>query len=471
MQRNRLFLALTVCLGFAAAGPVLAAPAHKRSADQALRALIDKQQKQLDQQQQDLQMLRNQLKQLESEQAQQQAQASAPPPSPPPSPPPQPAAPTFVSAPGVTVALHGWIDATFFSQNRSFVYGNGQNAEYPLKGSNGSLSGGDVRNTRFWLDFSGAKLSDGWSAGGHLEMDFFGGNNGTSAYSQSQEVPRLRQAYLVLSNPDSGSTVQIGQQWNLMIGLDNIPVSLTHIAFPLGLGAGLMGWRMPGVVWMQDLNHGASGPQWRLDLGAFQGSWNGPGDNNNYLTAGTAGFRPALEARLHVQGKDWLAYAAMHYSQESLSGVGGTAPTPIATGITSDAFEVGGSWHLGPWLFHGNVYTGKGIGQLFATEAQFGNIRETGGWVQAGYNFTSNWSLNAFYAASKNNTNDVVTWLGHGSAGYLKNRQAVLNLLYNEGPYGFGVEFLHDWLDYTNTGLDRNSISGNQLSFSGIYRF
>ena len=471
MKKYRLLTALAPCVVMALAAPAFAAPPHAREdGAKALRQLIDKQQRQLDQQQQDLQMLRDKLKQLDGEQVRQQAQiqaqASAPPP-----PAPKPEQPVFSSAPGVSVAMHGWVDASFFHQNRSFVYGNGQNAEYPLKGSTGSMTGGDVRNTRFWFDFTGAKFAGNWRGGGHIEMDFFGGFNGPGPFSQEQATPRLRQAFMVLTNPTSGSTVQIGQQWDLMIGLDNIPVSFTHIAFPLGLGAGLIGWRFPGVIWMQDLNHGASGPQWRLDLGAFQGQWNGPGDNVNYLTAGSAGFRPQLEARLHVQDKDWLAYAVAHYSQVSLSGVGGTAPTPIQSGITSEAFEVGGSWHPGPWLFHGNLYTGKGMGQLFATEAQFGDIKETGGWGQVGYNFTPNWSVNAFYAYGKNDTQDVITWLGKGSAGYLKNRQAVLNLLYNYGAYGFGVEWLHDWLDYTNTGLDRNSTSGNQLSFSAIYRF
>ena len=470
MKRHPLFCALAATLGLAVASPTFAATAHKQDEVKALHTLIDKQQQQLDQQQQDLQMLRDSLKRLEGAQVQQQAQiqaqASAPPPAP-----AKPASPVFSSAPGVSVALHGWVDATLFNQSKSFVYGNGQNAEYPLKGSKGSLSGGDVRNTRFWLDFTGAKFSDNWTGGGHIEMDFFGGNNGVGPFSQSQETPRLRQAYMVLSNPSAGSTVQIGQQWDLMIGLDNIPASFTHIAFPLGLGAGLMGWRMPGVVWMQDLNHGAAGPQWRLDMGVFQGAWNGPGDNVNYLTAGNAGFRPQVEARLHVQGKDWLAYAVVHYSKVSLSGVGGTAPTPIKPGITSEAFEVGASWHPGPWLFHGNLYTGKGMGQLFATEAQFGDIKETGGWGQVGYSFTPNWSLNAFYAIGKNNTQDVIAWLGHGSLGYFKNRQVALNLLYNSGPYGFGVEWMHDVLNYTTTGLDRTSTSGNQVSFSGIYHF
>ncbi|MHB1616229.1 MAG: hypothetical protein ACYCUX_03040 [Metallibacterium sp.] len=470
MKRNRLFLALTMCFGLAAAGPVLAAPAHKRSADQALRAMIDKQQKQLDQQQQDLQMLRDKLKQMESEQAQQQtqiqAQASAPP-----APAPKLEKQVFSSGPGVSVSMHGWVDATFFHQDKSFIYGNGQNAEYPQPGTTGSLSGGDVRNTRFWFDFAGPALANGWTGGGHLEMDFFGGFNGAGPYSQEQATPRLRQAYIVLANPGNGSTIQIGQQWDLMIGLDNIPVSLSHIAFPLGLGAGLIGWRFPGVVWMQDLNHGATGPQWRLDLGVFQGQWNGPGNDVNYLTAGNAGFKPQLEARLHVQDKDWLAYAVVHYSQVSLSGVGGTAPTPIASGINTEAFEVGASWHPGPWLFHGNLYSGKGLGQMFGTMTQFGNIKETGGWLQVGYNLTPHWSANAFYAYGKPNTHDVITWMGHGSSGYLENRQAVASLLYNDGPYGLGIEWLHDWLNYTTTGLNRNSISGNQMNFSAIYHF
>ena len=471
MKRNRLFLALAMGLGLAVAGPALAAPAHKRSEDQDLRALIDKQQQQLDQQQQALQILRDKLKQMEGEQVQQQAQiqaqASAPPP-----PPPKPEKQVFSSGPGVSVSMHGWVDATFFHQDKSFIFGNGQNAEYPQPGGTaGSLSGGDVRNMRFWFDFAGPALANGWTGGGHLEMDFFGGFNGAGPFSQQQPIPRLRQAYLVLANPGNGSTVQIGQQFDLTIGLDNVPVSISHISFPLAYGVGLIGWRFPGVVWMQNLSHGTSGPQWRLDLGVFQGQWNGPGDNVNYLSAGNVGFKPQLEARLHVQDKDWLAYAVVQGSQESLSGVNGTAPTPIASKINSHAFVVGGSWHPGPWLFHGSIYSGKGIGQLFGSIAQFGNIKATGGWLQAGYSFTPHWSANALYAYSKSNANDVITWLGHGSSGYLNNRQTALSLLYNYGPYGLGVEWIHAALGYTTTGLDRKSISGNQMNFSAIYHF
>ncbi|WP_437343429.1 hypothetical protein [Rhodanobacter geophilus] len=383
--------------------------------------------------------------------------------------------PVFTSAPGVSVALHGFISASAFSQNKSFAYGNGQNAEYPVAGgSNGSLSGVDVRNTRFWLDFSGARLTGDWIGGGRIEMDFFGGYNGTGAYSQQQPTPRLRQAYMELTNPDTGSTIRIGQQWELLFPLDNVTASLSHIAFPLGFGTGMIGWRFPGVVWMQDLNHGSDGVKWRLDLGAFEGSWNGPDgavNNTNYLTAGNAGFRPQLEARLHAQGGNWLAYAVAHYSEVDLRGVGGTAPTPVQSSVKSVGYELGGQWKPGPWVFRANAYTGKGLGEVFGDLSQFGDIKDTGGYLQAGYNFTPNWSLNALYATSKLNRDDVVRWMGNGSTGLLRGRQTGLNLDYAAGNYELGLEWLYGWLDSTSNGTNTRTSSGNQVSVSALYHF
>ncbi len=294
MRRNPLFIAMAVSMGLAVASPILAATTHKKSEVKALHTLIDKQQQQLDQQQQqELQALRDSLKRLEGEQVQQHAEISTVA-----EPPPVEAKPAFGMAPGVSVTLNGFVSATAFSQSKSFTFGNGQNAEFPVADSKGRLSGFDVRNTRFWLDFKGSKFTDNWSGGGRIEMDFFGGFNGTGAYSQQQPIPRLRQAYVDWDNVESGSTVRIGQQWDLMFPLDNVTTSLTHVAFPLGYGVGMIGWRFPGAVWMQDFNHGSSGPKWRLDLGAFEGSWSGPGDNVNFLTAGNPNFRPMKQVAI-----------------------------------------------------------------------------------------------------------------------------------------------------------------------------
>ena len=425
------------------------------------------------------QQLETRVAQLEQQllELKQMVQEQAAAPAPAPSATPQtvaaaPAAkPVFSSAPGVAVALHGFVSATAFSQNKTFAFGNGQNAEWPVPGSDGTLSGADVRNTRFWLDFSGAKFTGDWTGGGRIEMDFFGGFNGTGAFSQQQATPRLRQAYMDLTNANTGTKVRIGQQWDLMFPIDNSSSSLSHIAFPLGFGVGMIGWRFPGIVVMQDLNHGTTGPQWRLDVGAFEGSWSGPGNNVNFLTAGNAGFRPQVEARLHVQDKTWLAYAAAHYSEVDLRGVGGDAPTPIQSKVKSTGFEVGGQWKPGPWTFKGLAYTGKGLGEIFGAMAQFGDISETGGYVQVGYSFTPNWTAYAFYSAARPDKQDVITWMGHGSSGLLRNNQSALSLQYTAGSYDLSVEVMHDKLRSTSDGVDRKTTSGNQVSLNALYHF
>ncbi|HVA54745.1 MAG TPA: hypothetical protein VNI53_02955, partial [Gammaproteobacteria bacterium] len=74
----------------------------------------------------------------------------------------------------VSITLHGFIDTTAFWQSQDFIFGNGQNAEFPVPntGNNHNLSGISVQNTRAWLDIKGPALSNGWSVAGHLEGDF-----------------------------------------------------------------------------------------------------------------------------------------------------------------------------------------------------------------------------------------------------------------------------------------------------------
>jgi hypothetical protein len=474
MKRHALFLALTA-LGLTVSAPTFAQTDSRDAQIQALKALVEKQQAQLNQQQQDLQQLHTALTQLQSQQTQQQTQiqqtqqaqaniaAAAPAAT---------TAPTFTTAPGLQVAFHGFIDATAFSQTRSFTYGNGQNAEYPIPGSPGDLSGVDVRNTRFMFDLTGAKIAGNWTGGAHLEMDFFGGNNGTGAYSVEQPLPRLRQAYMVIQNPVTGSTIKIGQMWDLIFPLDNLPDSISHLAFPLGYGTGLIGWRFPGIIYSQLLNKPAGGPQWELDLGAFEGTWVGPGSPINYVSAGNAGFRPQIEAKLHVQqAKDWMLYLAGHWSQINLAGVGDTEPTPIRRQFSSTAVELGGQWTPGPWIFKSTIYDGQGIGQIFGDLSQFGDIRDKGGYVSGGYKFTPRWSTYVTYTVSEPNSHQVIEWLNNGSTGLLKDRQVAASVRYTVGSYAFALEAIHALLDTTTNGRTRLSTSGNQVNLSAMYTF
>ena len=387
---------------------------------------------------------------------------------------PQPAAPAFSSAAGISVTLHGFIDATAFHQSTPFMFGNGQNAELPVPGSHGSLSGFDVRNSRFWLDMTSARLGAGWTASGHLEMDFFGGFNGTGAVSRQQETPRLRQAYMNLDHASSGTEIRIGQQWDLMAMLDTIPVSLSHVAFPLGFASGgWLGWRYPGVVLLQDLNVGSSGPKWRLDIGAFDGNWSGPGDNVNWLTAGNAGFRPQIEAKLRVTDpkSEVTAYVAGHWSNIDLKGVGGAASAPVKSSFNSISVDAGVAWKPSTFLIQAAAYAGRGMGLFFGNMAQFGDIRGIGGFAQVGDHFTPHWALYGFYGIAKPKTADVVEWIGHGATGLLKSQQAALDLIYTTGPVDIGLEWMYDKLQSTPDGISRVNTDGNQLSLSAMYHF
>lgn len=373
-----------------------------------------------------------------------------------------------------TITMNGFMDTTLFSQNQNFLFGNGQNAELPTSSTSQSFSGFDVRNTRLWWDITGPAFADGWQSKGHLEADFFGGFNGTGPYSSSQATPRLRQAMFTVTSPDGSSSVSVGQQWDLMFPLYSVPVSLTHIAFPLGFGTGMIGWRYPGVVWSKNLTDSQAPSMWRLDLGAFSGQWNGPGaagTNTNFQSAGNVGLRPQIEGRLYYQSGDITTYGALHFSHQDLTGVTGTTPTPISSSISSWAATVGWAWHPGSWSLAGAVYDGKGIGQLFASMAQFGDISTKGAYVQGGYKFTSNWAAYLTYATDRPNNADVITWMGAGSDGRLKGQQEAVDLVYSNGPVGVGFEFMHASLESTTNGINRITNTGNQESVSAIFHF
>lgn len=373
--------------------------------------------------------------------------------------------------PSFSITLHGFVSATTFWQDQQFLFGNGQNAELPLAEGTGvdSRSGFDIRNTRLWLSITGPSLSDGWTTAARVEGDFFGGFNGSSPYSSSQETPRLRQAYFRLTSPGGRSSVTVGQQWELVFPIKSVPKSLTHVAFPLGFATGMIGWRYPGIVWHQQLSGSSNSTAWGLDVGAFSGQWAGPGSNTNFDTAGNVGFRPQWEARLNVGDESWDIYGTLYYSDENLSQLPAGAPSHST--ISSWAGEIGWAWHPGRWSLVGALYSGKAIGQLFGGMAQFGDIKDHGGYIQGGFGFTKHWSVYATYAIDKPNTGDVINWMGYGSSGRLKGQQAGLDLIYTDGPFGAGIEWMHAILRETTNGTNRISNVGNQISISGIYHF
>jgi len=383
---------------------------------------------------------------------------------------------TAASEPGVqvklggkeTLTIKGFLSATWYAQDASFDggFGNGQNAQWPTANYETSkwFNGGDVRNSRLTLAFDGPTTSDGWKIGALLESDFFGGFNGAGAFSQEQAVPRIRLAYTDLTN--GGTTIRIGQFWSPFFA--EVPESLSHIAFPLGYGsAGTAGWRFPGVFLYQSLSPKDAKTKMQLDLAAMEGSWNGPSTGTlNTMTFGNVGFRMQFDARFNVFGKDgagnpWKFYVVGHYDQKDLQGVGGTAPAQHGqTSLTGSAAELGGSYKIGAFLIHGNVYTSKADGQNFTDLTQFGDIKDTGGWLQLGYDITKRWSIYGFYGQVDANRDDVVEWVG--ATGRQKNQQSAAMVEWSLGQYQLALEWLHDELTLANS----TKLKGNQIAFS-----
>src|SRR5436190_21819863 len=176
---------------------------------------------------------------------------------------------------GETLTIGGFISATLFNDRGLFSsFGQGQNAEIAAApanqpGPNRGIFDGDVRNTRLNFTFNAPAVMGKWAPRATIEADFFGAFNGAPPFGDEQSQFRIRHAFVDLSN--GRTTLRIGQFWAPLFNTD-IPVSLTHIAFPVGLGSGgVIGWRFPGVFLYHDLTAGKP-VNVQLQLAAYKGS-------------------------------------------------------------------------------------------------------------------------------------------------------------------------------------------------------
>src|SRR5881397_77133 len=185
----------------------------------------------------------------------------------------QPAGQVVKLGEGETLTITGFISATLFTNRNKFgAFGQGQNAEYAAQVADTTdrfFTDGDVRNTRINFTFNSTPVLGKWAPRATIEADFFGAFNGVPPFGDEQPQFRVRFAFVDLSN--GRTTLRIGQFWSPMFG--EVPVSLTHLAFPLGYGAtGMVGWRFPGVFLYQDLSAAGAPLTVQLQLAAFKGS-------------------------------------------------------------------------------------------------------------------------------------------------------------------------------------------------------
>src|SRR2546425_3561643 len=278
---------------------------------------------------------------------------------------------------GDTLTISGFINATMFNNRGLFDFGQGQNAEWASLAqptTDQGLLDADIRNTRIRFDFSAGPVLGKWAPKATLEADFFGAFNGAPPFGDEQPQMRIRFAFVDLTN--GRTTIRIGQYWAPMFG--ETPVSLTHLAFPVGYGTGgKIGWRYPGIFLYHDLTVGKP-VNVQLQLAAMKGS--GPpaagSDATNGIGNGEASGLPQLEALLNFSKRSaklsWSGYVVGHLDWKDTSGTG-----VAGSNLTAWGFEAGLNVAPSKLTLHGNFYYGKALGQHFAHIEQQGNIR---GW-------------------------------------------------------------------------------------------
>ena len=371
--------------------------------------------------------------------------------------------------PAPVLEISGLVGSTFFAQDQAFGFGNGQSAVWARAGQADHdpwFFGGDVRNTRFRLALEDAR-TEGLTVRAVVELDFFGAFNGTGPFSDEQPQPRLRLAYV-----DFGGDVtrlRIGQMFTPLFGA--VPVSVAHVAFPLGFGSGgVIGWRQPGILLSHRLLH-AGETELRGQVGAFRGSWLGPGTNLDHQSAGESASIPQLEARLDLTGEaagaDYSVYAVGHYDVKDLSGVG---PDTLDLGdLAGWAVAGGGTADIGRLGLRGNVYRGRAIGQQFGQLSQFGDISSWGGWVQAGVRLDPRWSVWGFAGMDDPDDDELLAALPDSRR--VHNHSTALLLRYQLYDYQIGLEYLRAvtrWAEGTGPGIDS---AARQFSLSVLYVF
>jgi hypothetical protein len=366
-----------------------------------------------------------------------------------------------------TLTISGILSGTLFAQDARFGLGNGQQAEFVQTQLAGWWHGGDVRSTRLTFGFRGPRMGAGWRANATLEADFFGPFNGTGNFADEQPTPRLRLAYADLTN--GRTTLRVGQAWSLTLG--NIPVSTSHIGFPLGWGSGgFIGWRFPGIFLMQSLTDSSAAVNARLSFAVMRGSWLDE-PTPDQPSAGEAGS-PQLEAALNLDGRltggSWGAYVVGHWDRKDLNGARPEdAPEMPENDLDSHAIEGGLRIQSGAITLHGNAYTGKAMGHQFAHVIQFGDIEGWGAWAQAGIDFTRRVGVWLYYGIDDPDDDDVRALGSDRLSSWL----FVPMLRYKAGPYSLGLEWLHNRTDYVLGAATSQERKGNQVLFSTRFDF
>jgi len=397
--------------------------------------------------------------------------------------------------------------------------------------------GGDVRQTRMTFTIRGPEVLSGATPTGVIEMDLGGYNYQILALStgmfqanatmnvpvtnpmtgmatltptsvplpfssvvneprfDESLVPRIRLAYVELNWGMSQNVLRVGQYHNLLLGM--IPGSASHIATPLGYGAGQLGWRSPGVTFIHRFK---LSPESNLDIGVQinRNSWRdelptcgagqvAPAANclPNAVSVGEASMLPQVEARIMAFGgmaamplpfylpTKWQVFLVGHWDMKDLSGVGNaTLPAPamgqtIRDTMTTYVVSGGAKLQLGPVLVAANGWYGQNAGNVFGHIFQMQDlfrpdISGFGAWAQVGFGITKNLSLWGFFGIDK--PDEAKAKLAFPTNARLQNIQIAGQLAYTEGPIQIAAEFIY--VATQNLVINAAAMTSTQLTYA-----
>jgi hypothetical protein len=351
--------------------------------------------------------------------------------------------------PPFTFALHGFVSMSACSQDGAYQLSDCQQSLMAAAepAADGNSLGFDVRQSRFNFSVKGPQVFAGATPTAVLELDFFQGF-GAGAYGNVSLLNRLRLAYSELNW--GNHRLAFGQLNDLTFAM--APVSLSHIAFPLGYSTGNIGWRRPGIWGFHNL---AVAPDVKLELAWMVGrsQWNDaatgigagfpdPAANPGGISRGSASNVPALEGRVTATyGKLFNAWVAGHWNKVDLNGVG----TGGGEDLTVQSVNAGAKATVGPVTVAATGFTGKNLAPLIGNLVQFQaatfteDVSAWGFWAQAGFNVTKELSLWALYGEQKPDEADAKA----ARFARLDNKTTNVILQYRDGGYGVSAEWIN----------------------------
>lgn len=293
------------------------------------------------------------------------------------------------------------------------------------------------RDTRF--GFQASHGFDNWVAKGRFEIDFYGTNSGDNL------IPRMRLAYVDISNTKTETSVRVGQDW--------IPVATLNpntVDFGILSASGNLWWRIPQITVRQKfgdieltgsvMKHRRTHTDnedrmpWILGRVALNGGLLGEG--NMFALGG--GYRHADYGRNTSENTDrWLVVGEAKYA-------------------------------IGPFLMQGELWTGEGLGRNFLRYdldmADDGTPAAAyGGWCDLTYRLNA-MSFTAGYGFDNPDNSDIETC---NNRRFTRNEQYYLNAWYTlTKPLKVGVEWIH-----VETERHQEINTGNRYTASMQYVF